>query len=63
VLRRDDPFAQVVVPDHPELDRLHTMVRVSNLDASLDFYRRARAFLVIPLFFICVPQTGLSDHV
>ncbi|MGE3499703.1 MAG: type II toxin-antitoxin system HicA family toxin [Candidatus Binatia bacterium] len=21
VLRRDDPFAQLVVPDHPDLDR------------------------------------------
>jgi len=33
VLRRDDPFCQVVVPDHQELDRgtLHTIIRVAGL--------------------------------
>jgi predicted RNA binding protein YcfA (HicA-like mRNA interferase family) len=36
VLRRDDPFCQVVVPDHQELDRgtLHAIIRVTGL--SLD---------------------------
>ena len=36
VLRRDDPFCQVVVPDHQELDRgtLHAILRVAGL--SLD---------------------------
>ena len=33
VLRRDDPFAQVVVPDHKELDRgtLRAIVRQAGL--------------------------------
>ena len=33
VLRRDDPFAQVVVPDHKELDRgtLRAIIRQSGL--------------------------------
>jgi len=33
VLRRDDPFAQVVVPDHRELDRgtLRGIIRHSEL--------------------------------
>ncbi|MCU0503887.1 MAG: type II toxin-antitoxin system HicA family toxin [Anaerolineae bacterium] len=36
VLRRDDPFCQVVVPDHQELDRgtLHAIIRATGL--SLD---------------------------
>jgi predicted RNA binding protein YcfA (HicA-like mRNA interferase family) len=33
VLRRDDPFAQVVVPDHKELDRgtLRAIIRQAGL--------------------------------
>ena len=33
VLRRDDPFAQLVVPDHRELDRgtLRTIIRQAGL--------------------------------
>jgi predicted RNA binding protein YcfA (HicA-like mRNA interferase family) len=33
VLRRDDPFGQVVVPDHKELDRgtLRAIIRLSGL--------------------------------
>ncbi len=33
ILRRDDPFAQVVVPDHKELDRgtLHSILRHADL--------------------------------
>jgi predicted RNA binding protein YcfA (HicA-like mRNA interferase family) len=33
ILRRDDPFAQVVVPDHKELDRgtLHAIIRQAGL--------------------------------
>ncbi len=33
VLRRDDPFAQVVVPDHKELDRgtLRALIRQAGL--------------------------------
>ncbi len=33
ILRRQDPFAQVVVPDHPELDRgtLRAIIRQAGL--------------------------------
>ena len=33
ILRRDDPFAQLVVPDHNELDRgtLRAIIRQANL--------------------------------
>jgi predicted RNA binding protein YcfA (HicA-like mRNA interferase family) len=33
ILRRDEPFAQVVVPDHPELDRgtLRAIIRQAGL--------------------------------
>ena len=33
ILRRDDPFAQVVVPDHKELDRgtLRSIIRQAHL--------------------------------
>ena len=33
VLRRDDPFAQTVVPDHPEIDRgtLRAILRQINM--------------------------------
>ena len=36
ILRRDDPFAQVVVPDHKELDRgtLRAIVRQAGLSVS-----------------------------
>ncbi len=36
ILRRDDPFAQVVVPDHRELDRgtLRAILRHAGLDVS-----------------------------
>ena len=34
ILRRDDPFAQLVVPDHKELDRgtLRTILRQADLN-------------------------------
>jgi len=34
IVRRDDPFAQVVVPDHKELDRgtLRAIIRQAGLD-------------------------------
>ena len=40
VLRRDDPFAQVVVPDHKELDRgtLRAIIRQAGL--SVDEFAR-----------------------
>ena len=33
ILRRDEPFAQVVVPDHPEIDRgtLRGVMRLAGL--------------------------------
>ena len=36
VLRRDDPFAQVVVPDHKELDRgtLRAIIRQAGLSVT-----------------------------
>lgn len=36
ILRRDDPFAQVVVPDHRELDRgtLRAILRHAGLDVN-----------------------------
>jgi len=36
ILRRDDPFAQVVVPDHRELDRgtLRAIIRQAGLSVS-----------------------------
>ena len=36
ILRRDEPFAQVVVPDHAELDRgtLRAIIRQAGLDVS-----------------------------
>ncbi|HZY41038.1 MAG TPA: type II toxin-antitoxin system HicA family toxin [Anaerolineae bacterium] len=36
VLRRDDPFAQVVVPDHKELDRgtLRAIIRQAGLSVN-----------------------------
>ncbi|MFN7925169.1 MAG: type II toxin-antitoxin system HicA family toxin [Bryobacteraceae bacterium] len=40
VLRRDDPFAQVVVPDHKELDRgtLRSILRAAGLTPE-EFHR------------------------
>lgn len=40
ILRRDAPFAQVVVPDHPELDRgtLRAIIRQAGLSVD-DFLR------------------------
>jgi predicted RNA binding protein YcfA (HicA-like mRNA interferase family) len=40
VLRRDDPFAQVVVPDHKELDRgtLRAIIRATGL--GVDEFKR-----------------------
>ena len=40
ILRRDDPFAQLVVPDHKELDRgtLRAILRQANL--SIDEFNR-----------------------
>ena len=36
ILRRDEPFAQVVVPDHKELDRgtLRAIIRQAGLDVT-----------------------------
>ena len=36
ILRRDNPFAQVVVPDHKELDRgtLRSIIRQAELDVN-----------------------------
>jgi predicted RNA binding protein YcfA (HicA-like mRNA interferase family) len=36
VLRRDEPFAQVVVPDHKELDRGTLRAIVRHADLSVD---------------------------
>lgn len=45
VLRRDDPFAQVVVPDHKELDRgtLRAIIRQAGLrvDEFVDLLKRS----------------------
>ena len=43
VLRREDPFAQVVVPDHAELDRgtLRAILRQAGLSVD-EFIRLAR---------------------
>ena len=43
VMRRDDPFAQVVVPDHKELDRgtLRAILRQADLSIE-DFVERLR---------------------
>jgi predicted RNA binding protein YcfA (HicA-like mRNA interferase family) len=43
VLRRDTPFAQVVVPDHRELDKgtLRAIIRQAGLDVD-EFIRLAR---------------------
>jgi predicted RNA binding protein YcfA (HicA-like mRNA interferase family) len=40
ILRRDNPFAQVVVPDHKELDRgtLRAIIRQAGLDVN-DFLK------------------------
>lgn len=40
VIRRDDPFAQIVVPDHKELDRgtLRAIIRQAGLSVD-DFVR------------------------
>ncbi len=44
ILRRDDPFAQIVVPDHHELDRgtLRAIIRQADLslDEFLDLLRK-----------------------
>jgi predicted RNA binding protein YcfA (HicA-like mRNA interferase family) len=41
ILRKDEPFAQIVVPDHKELDRgtLHAIIRQTNL--SIDEFIKA----------------------
>jgi len=36
ILRRDDPFAQVVVPDHTELDRGTLRAIIRHVGLSLD---------------------------
>lgn len=36
ILRRDDPFAQVVVPDHKELDRGTPRAIIRQADLSVD---------------------------
>ncbi len=43
ILRRDVPFAQVVVPDHPELDRgtLRALIRQAGLSVD-EFLRLMR---------------------
>ncbi|MDP3046950.1 MAG: type II toxin-antitoxin system HicA family toxin [Chloroflexota bacterium] len=40
VLRRDDPFAQVVVPDHKELDRGTLRAIISRTGLSVDEFAR-----------------------
>lgn len=39
VLRRDNPFAQVVVPDHKELDRGTLRSILRNVDISTEEFR------------------------
>ena len=43
ILRRDDPFAQVVVPNHKELDKgtLRAIIRQTGLDVD-EFVRLSR---------------------
>lgn len=40
VLRRDDPFAQVVVPDHKELDRGTLRAIISRTGLSVDEFAK-----------------------
>ena len=40
VLRRDDPFAQVVVPDHKELDRGTLRAIINRTGLSVDEFTR-----------------------
>ena len=40
ILRRDDPFAQVVVPDHRELDRGTLRAIIRQADLSVDEFTR-----------------------
>ena len=40
ILRRDDPFAQVVVPDHRELDRGALRAIIRQADLSVDEFTR-----------------------
>ena len=40
VLRRDDPFAQVVVPDHKELDRGTLRAIISRTGLSVEEFAR-----------------------
>jgi predicted RNA binding protein YcfA (HicA-like mRNA interferase family) len=39
ILRRDSPFAQLVVPDHKELDRGTLRAILRQADISLDVFR------------------------
>ncbi|MCG2661753.1 MAG: type II toxin-antitoxin system HicA family toxin [Kiritimatiellae bacterium] len=40
ILRRDDPFAQTVVPDHKELDRGTLRAILCQIDLSVDEFCR-----------------------
>lgn len=40
ILRRDDPFAQVVVPNHKELDRGTLRAIIRQVDLSVDEFVR-----------------------
>jgi predicted RNA binding protein YcfA (HicA-like mRNA interferase family) len=39
ILRRDDPFAQIVVPDHKELDRGTLRAILRQADVSIEEFR------------------------
>ena len=40
ILRRDDPFAQLVVPDHKELDRGTLRAIIRQADLSVDEFNK-----------------------
>ena len=42
ILRRDDPFCQVVVPDHKELDRGTLRAILRSIDFSVEEFSRLR---------------------
>jgi predicted RNA binding protein YcfA (HicA-like mRNA interferase family) len=42
ILRRDDPFCQVVVPDHKELDRGTLRAILRSIDFSVEEFARLR---------------------
>jgi len=42
ILRRDDPFCQVVIPDHKELDRGTLRAILRSIDFSVEEFTRLR---------------------